>query len=748
VLISFLRREAPSRDETRTDSLARSLGVAFAVAGSTGLLSLVFPAVAYGSPWLAGIVSALALAIGGALLTGALNGRPPLATQFVLAFATLLISAAVYAGGAPESGAMFFYLWVTPYAFALSTRRQAAAQGAWLALCSGAVLTIQERLHPGIGSIGELAGLWFIELATALAVGVLVLRLSRSLRDVDARFHRAFRGSQIGAAFVSTDVRWLEVNDALCRMLGRTADELIGRSLLDITAPDDRASTSVAVALATQGFAEDEKRYVKPNGDIVWVALSATVIRPETGAPYLFVQYKDITDHRRDRDALAHQAVHDPLTGLFNRTLLLDRLGTGLARGGAVGVILLDLDEFKLVNDSLGHRAGDDVLIALAQRLTVATAPTDTLARLGGDEFVVLCEGVSGPLDALDRASRLSSALSAPVELPTGRHTLTASIGVATSRGPSDTAEILLADADAAMYRAKAAGRGRIEIFDHTMRDEAVARLQLEGDLQLAAQRGQFVLEYQPIVDTHTLRPVALEALIRWDHPDHGRMSPDSFIPVAEETGSIHQIGDWVIATACAQLAEWQRAQPGQPELQVSVNVSPMQLAADGFVNRVADLLRRSTIAPGTLCLEITETVLVAGDVPAAVLAALRALGIRILLDDFGTGYSSLAYLMRFPINTLKIDQAFVAELDGTSAHSAITKAILAIARELELGVVAEGVEKLDQLEQLRALGCPFVQGYAISKPMPATDVPVYLAQPNSPFLGRRPAHTASMVPR
>jgi diguanylate cyclase (GGDEF)-like protein/PAS domain S-box-containing protein len=703
------------------------MGVSFVIAGSTGMVSLVFPAAVYGSTLLAGLVSAGALIVGVALLAGLLERRPPIAIQFVLGFATILIALAVYASGAPSSGAMFFFLWITPYAFALSSRRQAAAQSVWVMTCSAAVLAIQVDRHPAIGSPGAIAGMWFVAMATALAIGALVRRLSRSLRDIDLRFRRAFSDSRIGAAFVSTDARWLEVNPALCLMLNRTREELIGESLLDITAPEDRVSTSVAVALAAHGFAEDEKRYIKPSGEIVWVALAAMTIAPETGSPYLFVQYRDITEHRRDRDALAHQAVHDPLTGLFNRTLLLDRLTTALARGDAVGVILLDLDQFKLVNDSLGHQAGDEVLIAIATRLAAVTNATDTLARLGGDEFVVLCERLSGPLDAVDRASRLAAALTLPLELASGSHTLTASIGVATSHGPAETAGTLLGDADAAMYRAKASGRGNVELFDRTMRDEAVARLQLERDLRLAVDRGELVLEYQPIVGTHDLQPVALEALIRWNHPRRGRLPPDAFIPLAEETGSIHQIGNWVIATACAQLADWQASGPSEPLLQVTVNVSPVQLAADGFVERVAKLLERSAIAPGSLCLEITEAVLLAGEVPAAVLSALRALGIRILLDDFGTGYSSLAYLTRFPIDTLKIDQAFVAQLDGTSQHSAITKAILAIANELRLGVVAEGVEALPQLEQLRALKCPFVQGYAISRPLPAGDVAAYL---------------------
>jgi diguanylate cyclase (GGDEF)-like protein/PAS domain S-box-containing protein len=708
--------------------LAGGIGLIYVAAGATALVSVLFPPAKFGSPALAAFVAVAALVIGAVLLAFR-STRFGQANDYVLGLATLTVSLGVYAGGAPSSGAMFFYLWIVPYAFALLSRRRALAQAAWMAVCSAAVIALQVERHPTIGSGSELAGMWMIAIATVLAVGLLVRGLSRSLRDADRRFHRAFQDSQVGAAFVSTDGRWLDANDALCRMLGRRRSDLLGTSLFEITAPDDRESTLHAVARASQGFFEYEKRYLRPNGEIVWVEVSASMITPETGHPYLFAQYRDVTAHKRDRETLARQAVHDPLTGLYNRTLLLDRLQTALGRGEKVGVVLLDLDGFKFVNDSLGHQAGDQALIAMAPKLAAATAATDTLARLGGDEFVVLCEQLTSPLDAIDRANRLAIAVAnTPIHLTTGRHTLTASIGVATAEGPTDTPNGLLRDADAAMYRAKAKGRGRIELFDQTMRDEALARLQLEHDLQVAIEESQFILDYQPIVDTHTLRPVAVEALIRWDHPTRGRLAPGEFIPLAEETGLIGLIGDWVVTTACRDLVEWQSAGRHAP-IQVCVNVSPVQLSIDGFVEQIAHVLRRSHLAPGSLCLEITETAILSDEAPVAALNALKALGIRILLDDFGTGYSSLAYLTRYPIDTLKIDQAFTHQLDGTTTNAAITKAILAIANELCLGIVAEGVETREQLRQLRRLNCPHVQGRAICYPLAAADVPLYLEQ-------------------
>ena len=727
-----LRRIAGSRGSSwsaQSAQMARGIGYVFVIAGTTGLVSLLFPPAQDGSAPLETLASLTALAIG--LLLLALRSRGTLdgSNRVVLMVATVTVTLGVYAAGAPASGAALFYFWVIPYAAALLPSTQAFLQGTWMAACYATVLALQLHEHPQIGSFGEFAGLWFIAVVTVGAVGGLVRTLSRSLRDADRRFHRAFQDSQIGAAFVSTDGVWLEVNDSLCRMLGRSRAELVGSSLFTITAPDDRDATEAAVARAGSGFVEHEKRYLRPDGEVVWVGLSASVITPEVGEPYLFGQYRDITAHKRDRDALAHQAVHDPLTGLFNRTLLLDRMTTALARGEHVAVVLLDLDGFKVINDSLGHHTGDEVLATIAPRLAAATLPGDTLARLGGDEFVVLCERLGGPLEAVDRANRLAEALNVTVELASVRHAPTASIGVAISQGEHDTAETLLRDADAAMYRAKARGRGRIELFDRTMRDEAVARLRFEQDLRLAVEEQQFVLEYQPIVESRTLRPAALEALLRWDHPQRGRLAPDTFIPFAEETGLIEQIGDWVIETACRQLAVWQRESARHARLQLTVNVSPVQLTVAGFTDRVARAIRAARISPDSLCFEITESAIIADSAPSVALEELRALGVSIVLDDFGTGYSSLAYLTRFPIDTLKIDRTFIAQLDGSAQNSAILKAILAIAHELELGVVAEGVEDQAQLEELRALNCPYVQGYGIARPLAAADVPAFISR-------------------
>ncbi len=410
--------------------MAHAVGFAFVAAGVTGFVSLVFPAARFGSPVLAAAVATFAFTVGAGLLVVRRRGKSYGEGWYVLALATLTVSFAVYASGAPVSGAMCFYLWVVPYAFALSPKR-AAAQTAWMAACYGAVLMIQAHEHPTIGAKGELEGLWFISVVTVCAVGMLVRALSRSLRDADRHFHRAFQDSQIGAAFVSTDGRWLDVNPALLRLLGRDREEVLGMSLTEMTVPDDRDKTDEAVAAAANGPIEYEKRYSRPDGGIVWVEVSASLITPESGTPYLFSQYRDVTAHKLDRDALAHQAVHDPLTGLFNRTLLLDRLQLALAREEAVAVILLDLDGFKFVNDSIGHHAGDKILTELAPRLAAATAPGDTLARLGGDEFVVLCEGLKGRGDVHERARRLAPSVAAPIEISPGRqHKPTASLGV------------------------------------------------------------------------------------------------------------------------------------------------------------------------------------------------------------------------------------------------------------------------------------------------------------------------------
>ena len=362
-----------------------------------------------------------------------------------MAFGTLLVAAGVYEGGGPSSGAQFFFLWVIPYAFAFFSTRQAAFQTALMAASYAIVLAVQLHQHPALGPGGLVIGMWLIAVTTVIIVGTLARRLSRSLRDVDRRFHRSFVDSPIGAAFVSTDLIWLEVNDALARLLRRTREELIGHSTLDVTHPDDVELSRTAWRMTTESTVEFEKRYLRPDGSVVWAAVSISVITPEVGERYHFTQCRDITEHKRDREALEHQAVHDPLTRLFNRTLLA-RPSRDLARARRAaasrsGVILLDLDQFKLVNDSLGHQHRRRGAVRDSARAGGGDAPGDTLSRFGGDEFVVLCDLLLDPMDAhrRARATRIR-ALSAPVELSTGSTRCRPASAWRPSTGPADTA--------------------------------------------------------------------------------------------------------------------------------------------------------------------------------------------------------------------------------------------------------------------------------------------------------------------
>jgi diguanylate cyclase (GGDEF)-like protein/PAS domain S-box-containing protein len=729
---SYRQREALS-GQMQGRLMARSLGSLFVLAGVTAAASLAFPNAKFSSPGVSLGVAVFALVVGGILLAGVLDGSPPRTFKLVVATATLLAAAGVYEGGSPSSGAQFFFLWVIPYGYAFFSRRQALFQTSLMAASYAVVLAVQFHQHPTLGPSGELIGMWIIAVATVVIVGTLARRLSRSLRDVDRRFHQGFVDSPIGAAIVSRNLVWLEVNDSLASLLGRSRESLVGQSVLAATHPADVARSEAVNETLGEQAVEFEKRYLRPDGTVVWAAVSTRVIRPELGQPYHFTQFRDITEHKADRERLEHQAVHDPLTGLFNRNLLLDRLETALemtrVTGKQVGVVLLDLDQFKVVNDSLGHHIGDAVLSAIAPRLANATRHSDTLSRFGGDEFVLLCDQLAGPKDAIDRALVLAAALTSPVAISSGLYSVSASIGVAVSTGEGDTASTLLRDADAAMYRAKAGGRGRVELFDNSMRDQALARLQLENDLRGAVAGDQLFLEYQPVVNAATGRPVGVEALVRWNHPTRGRLGPDTFIPLAEETGIIEEIGAWVLEKALRQLAEWQAAVPMDPPLSVSVNVSGRQLAVPGLADLLAKLLDELPIAPRSVGVELTESVLLDDGYPASALQELRDLGVHILLDDFGTGYSSLAYLERFPIDALKIDRSFVMRLEESEERGAILRAIFAMAFALGLEAIAEGVETPGQLRQLRGLGCRWIQGYVVARPLPADQVLAFIAE-------------------
>jgi diguanylate cyclase (GGDEF)-like protein len=421
-----------------------------------------------------------------------------------------------------------------------------------------------------------------------------------------------------------------------------------------------------------------------------------------------------------------HQAFHDPLTGLANRALFVDRLNQARTRasaaGDSVGVLFADLDGFKTVNDSMGHAAGDELLIIVGQRLASVVGPTDTIARVGGDEFAILVEDVRQPIELARLARRALGTLERPIEIHDREFFISASIGIAVGL---EEAEDLLRNADLAMYEAKGQGKGRYEIFQRHMHEALAQRLELELDLKRAADRDQFVLHFQPIVELDTETVTGVEALIRWMHPDQGLILPDQFIPIAEESGQIHALGRWVLWEACSRVVEWE-GEHGR--LGLSVNISSAQVRQASLVREVSEILEATGLEPGRLTLEITESVLM--DVTSSNterLDALKALGVQLAVDDFGTGYSSLQYLRRFPIDWLKIAKPFVDGVDSSDAQARLARAIIDLAHSLEIEVIAEGVESRQQAAVLSESGALSGQGFLYSPPLPAAEVAAYL---------------------
>jgi diguanylate cyclase (GGDEF)-like protein/PAS domain S-box-containing protein len=522
------------------------------------------------------------------------------------------------------------------------------------------------------------------------------------------------------------------VNPAGVRMLGAdSADELTGRPAHDYVHPDDHPVLDARIAAIRAGDEAGlaEIRLVRLDGGVVDVE-AVTVPVTFRGGRASQVMARDITDRKRAERALAHQALHDHLTGLPNRVLLHDRLGLALARcarsGCHVAVVFLDLDRFKVVNDSLGHDTGDRVLRAVSARITNVLRPADTLARFGGDEFVVVCDDIAGPAEATRIARRILDALADPVDEADGGVHVGASVGVALARGEDVTAEDMVRDADAAMYRAKERGRGRIELFDEGMRSRLVTKLAEERRLRTAVASEELDLHYQPIMALPTLEAVAVEGLVRWRHPERGVVAPAEFIPLAEESGLITDLGHWVLEEGCRQAGGWARELGPERPLEVALNLSTRQLSEQGLAKRVEALLDRHGLHPGgvALCLEITESFLLEDPVATGTaLDELRSLGVRLAIDDFGTGYSSLAYVRRFPLDALKIDRTFVAGLGTDPDSRAITSAIIEMGHALGLEVVAEGVEEEVQLEVLVELGCDRAQGFLFSRPVPAPEL-------------------------
>jgi diguanylate cyclase (GGDEF)-like protein/PAS domain S-box-containing protein len=527
---------------------------------------------------------------------------------------------------------------------------------------------------------------------------------------------------------VYQDRRFVFVNPAGLRLFGAEGPEqLLGRHVMDMVHPEDRAMVEARARAVAEGTETSlgEQRLLRVDGEVVDAEVVAVPITYDLG-PAVLVMAKDITDRKRAERALAHQALHDHLTGLPNRSLLLDRLSQAVARLGRtdarVGVLFFDLDHFKVINDSLGHEAGDRVLQAVAARVAGVLRPTDTLARLGGDEFVVVCEALDGPAEASAVAARIARALARPIDEGDEELIVGASIGVVVTGDERADPSALIRDADAAMYRAKEQGRGRSELFDEGMRVRVVGRLRQERALRRALQREELLLHYQPVLALPDLQITGVEALVRWQDRERGLLLPGEFVPLAEETGLILELGDWVLAEACRQAAAWCHVLGAERTLEVAVNLSTKQLGQADLAKRVAGLLERHRLLPEqvSLCLEITESLMLEDPmVTGGLLGDLARLGVRLAIDDFGTGYSSLAYLRRFPVHTLKVDRSFVSGLGVDADSRAVVAAIIELAHALGLEVVAEGVEEQVQFDALVDLGCDRAQGFLFARPAP-----------------------------
>jgi len=529
------------------------------------------------------------------------------------------------------------------------------------------------------------------------------------------------------------DLTVVHVTPAVEPIVGMPAPELLGMNWLDVVADVDRAAARDLVSLSQGGRpARGEIRLNTEDGRICHVDAVVTEVIDEDLMGFVITCH-DITERHDLEEALTHQAFHDALTGLANRALFRDRLGHAMARArgtGGYGVLFIDLDDFKNVNDSLGHAAGDALLREMTGRLRLCLREGDTAARLGGDEFAVLLEDVEGDEHCTDIARRLLEALARPFDVGGTEVTTGASIGIALGHAGPLTPEDLMRNADLALYEAKRGGKNRYAVYASTMHQTALARLSLTSDLRHALERGELVVHYQPLVALDAGTIIGLEALVRWEHPDLGLLAPGQFISLAEETGLIVPLGAMVLQTALRQAVGWQQGPTGHQSLRIAVNISGRQLQEPSIVDDVRDAISSSGIDPTTVVLEITESVLLPGDgVIVERLNALAALGLHLYIDDFGTGYSSLSYLQTLPVDGLKLAQEFVEALPGSDTESGLVRTIKDLAEALGLSaVIAEGIERPEQWSSLLALGYSVGQGFHLAVPMPAGRVPDFLS--------------------
>jgi diguanylate cyclase (GGDEF)-like protein/PAS domain S-box-containing protein len=560
-----------------------------------------------------------------------------------------------------------------------------------------------------------------------------------ALRISEERYALAAKGANdalwdwdLKSGYVYFSDRWQSILGYENMAVGNTIEDWFGH-----IHEDDLENVRMALSKHLEGLTENfehEHRVRHKNGENVWVLVRGIAIRDKDAKPYRMAgSLSDITSRKSVEEQLVHNALYDTLTGLANRVLFSNRLSHALQRmkrrkDDSFALLFMDLDRFKLINDSFGHQVGDHVLKAVARSLELCIRPGDTLARLGGDEFVVLLESIQDVQEAEKVVNRIQSIFETPIEIEQQQsiHT-SASIGLLMGALNYERPEELLRDADTAMYRAKSMGRGQHQRFDPAMHHHAVAQLQLENDLRRAVEANEFIIYYQPIVSLSTGRITSLEALIRWQHPKKGLLFPDDFIWLAEDTGLIVQIGEWVLRSVCHQIRAWETA--GFHGFRVAVNISARQLVSENFFSSLVHILNETNINPDKLELEITESMVMQNfDIARGMLDRLRGLGVEISLDDFGTGYSSLSYLKNFPVNRLKIDRSFIDQGESSKENQDLVKAIITLAHNIALDVVAEGIETQDQLDWLKKMSCQMGQGYLFAKPLDVNDVEKLLA--------------------
>jgi diguanylate cyclase (GGDEF)-like protein/PAS domain S-box-containing protein len=576
-------------------------------------------------------------------------------------------------------------------------------------------------------------------------------RADAALRESEERYRTLFERNQAGVFRTSIAGVILDCNDAFARILGYgSRGEALGRSMLHHYRNLWQRTALLQKIRAAGALADEEVALQRVDGSPAWVLANALLLAGgdggdggdgtdrADGAETLEGTVIDITQRKNAERQIVYQAYHDALTGLPNRMLFYDRLtqALSLARRDDRGlaVLFMDLDQFKLVNDTLGHAAGDRLLIEIARRLQQSVRDSDTVARVGGDEFTLLLRNIDEGADAARTAQKMLETIARPVEVDGQRFYLTTSIGISLYPADGAGAEALLTAADIAMYRAKEMGRNGFQLCTPAMNAKSVARLTLERDLRQAVEHGEFTLLYQPQVRVATGQTVGVEALLRWHHPRRGLVAPSEFIAMAEESRLILPIGEWVLRSACQQARRWHT--DGCPELRVAVNLSALQFQQKSLVTAVQRILVETGVDPGRLVLEITESAAMQdAGLTVEVLQMLRATGLRIAIDDFGTGHASLSYLRQFPIDALKIDRAFVSDLETTREGSAIVNAIIGLAHGLDLEVVAEGVETEAQLRFLSERGCDEYQGYLVSVPLDSPSVPAFLDRLRRPGL-------------